>query len=295
MAQTIPIRVPPSQPIQREGFYALRWRRFRRNRFAYAGFLVLVLLYLACGLGPYVYRKSPYEVNPAQRLASPRVSNLLGTDDVGRDILARVIYGGRVSLTVGLVAMGIALGIGTLAGSLSGYFEGWVDSGLMRLTDAMLALPTFFFVLAVLSLFGGGAAMVVMVIGITSWMRAARVVRGEFLRWKVQEFVLAARALGASDKRIIAHHLMPQALSSILVEATLGVAYAILTESALSFLGLGIRLPTPTWGNMLFNAQSYIWMAPQLAVWPGWMILITVLSFNSFGDGLRDALDPRTR
>jgi peptide/nickel transport system permease protein len=189
--------------------------------------------------------------------------------------------------------MVIAVCTGIVIGGASGFFEGLTDSFLMRFTDAMLSLPTFFFLLALVALFGGGIAIVVLVIGLTSWMRAARLVRSEFLRWKVREFVLAARAIGAPDMRIIAGHILPQTLPSVLVEATLGVAYAILTESALSFLGLGIRAPTPTWGNMLFNAQGYIWNHAALAIWPGCMILITVLCFNSFGDGLRDAFDPR--
>ncbi|MBI4278736.1 MAG: ABC transporter permease, partial [Armatimonadetes bacterium] len=262
---------------------------------AYASLIVLVALYVVAVVGPVAYPRNPYAVDPPNRLMAPGPGRPLGTDDVGRDILARILYGGRVSLTIGLVALSIAVCIGTLIGASSGYFEGWIDGLLMRFTDAVLALPLFFFLLAVVSLFGGGARTVVVVIGLTSWMRAARVVRGEFLRWKVQEFVLAARAQGATDTRIIVRHILPQAASSVMVEATLGVAYAILTESALSFLGLGIQPPTPTWGNMLFNAQSYIWMAPQLAIWPGCMILVTVLAFNSFGDGLRDALDPRTR
>jgi peptide/nickel transport system permease protein len=289
-------RVPaPIAANETDRLWSLRWRRFKRSRMALASLIIILAMLVAVWVGPALYGRNPYAVDSERRLSPPGQAYPLGADDIGRDILARLLHGGRVSLTVGVVAMSIAVVIGALVGSLSGYFEGWIDTVAMRITDAMLSLPTFFFLLAILSLFGGGAVTVVFVIGITSWMRAARVVRGEFLRWKVSDFVIAARAQGALDSRIIGRHIMPQAVSSLVVEATLGVAYAILTESSLSFLGLGIQAPTPTWGNMLFNAQAYVWQAPIIAVWPGLMILVTVLSFNSFGDGLRDALDPRVR
>lgn len=278
-----------------QGFWRQSWRRFRRNRLAAAALLTLLGLYVIAGLGPVAYSRSPYAVNPGVRLQAPTPANPLGTDDVGRDVLARLMHGGRVSLTIGVVAMAIAVIIGALVGASSGYFEGRIDAVLMRLTDAFLSLPVFFFLLSVVTLFGGGARTVVVIIGLTSWMRPARVVRGQFLQWKAQEFVLAARSLGAKDSRIMLRHLLPQTMPFLFVDATLGVAYAILTESSLSFLGLGVVPPTPTWGNMLNNAQSYIWETPLLAVWPGLMILLTVLSVNSVGDGLRDALDPRMR
>jgi peptide/nickel transport system permease protein len=272
-----------------------RWEKFRRNRTASVGTGVFLFLCLMAGAGPHLYPHSPYAVDPPNSLAPPGSAHPLGTDDVGRDTLARIIHGGRVSLTVGIVAMSIAVVIGTLVGSVSGYFEGWIDAVLIRFTDAVLALPTFFIALTILSLYRGGATVVVVVIGLTSWMRAARIVRGEFLRWKVREFVLAARALGARHSRIMGRHIMPQALPLVLVEATLGVANAILTESALSFLGLGIQPPMPSWGNMLYNAQDYLWLDPRLAIWPGVMILVAVLSFNGLGDGMREALDPDMR
>jgi peptide/nickel transport system permease protein len=277
------------------GFWADSWRRFRKNRAALLSLVALVALYALAGLGPTVYRRNPYSVNPAVRLQAPSASHLLGTDDVGRDVLARIMHGGRVSMFIGVVAMGIALLIGVLIGSASGYFEGRIDAVLMRLTDAFLSLPVFFFLLSVVTLFGGGVRTVVLTIGLTSWMRSARLVRGQFLQWKPQEFILAARSLGARDSRVMFHHLLPQTMPLLLVDATLGVAYAILTESSLSFLGLGVVPPTPTWGNMLNNAQSFIWETPLLAVWPGVLIFLTVLSINSVGDGLRDALDPRLR
>jgi peptide/nickel transport system permease protein len=191
--------------------------------------------------------------------------------------------------------MAISVSVGVAVGALAGYFGRWEDITLMRFTDAMMALPTLFVILAALTVFGGGPITVTIVIGLTAWMTVARVVRGEFLRWRVTEFVDAARAIGARDGRIMARHILPQVVPSIIVAATLNVAFAILTESAISYLGLGIRPPLPSWGNMLQNAQIYIWSAPSLAVYPGVLILVTVLAYNFLGDGLRDALDPRLR
>ena len=270
----------------------LIWNAFRRNRLALAAAGFLVLITLLAVVAPLVALRAPDEIDLLDQLAGPSARHPLGTDETGRDVWARLVYGARVSLAVGLLAMAIGIVSGTCVGAAAGYFGGWVDAILMRLTDGMLVVPTFFLALIVLAVFGPSAVNVVLVIGLTQWMVVARVVRSEVLRTKPQEFVTAARALGAGDGRLISRHVLPQAAPSIIVAASLGVANAILTESALSYLGLGIQPPTPTWGNMLSGAQNFIWNKPDLALYPGAMILLAVLAFNSLGDGLRDALDP---
>jgi len=271
------------------------WKRLRRSYPTMLALGFLVGIHLLALLGPSTLLLDPYSTDPAQGLQRPSGQHLLGTDEVGRDVLARLVYGARVSLLVGVMSMAIAIVTGASVGAAAGYFAGRTDAWLMRVTDAMMALPTFFLILAFLAVVGGGPVAVMGVIGLTSWMQVARIVRGEVLRWRVVEFVEAARMVGASDFRIMRRHILPQVVPSIIVTATLGVAFAILTESALSYLGLGIQPPTPSWGNMLQNAQQYLWAAPTLAIYPGVLILLTVLSFNFFGDGLRDALDPLLR
>lgn len=281
------------QPSSVETPWVRARRRFARNRMAVISLVVLVCIHLASVLGPLVAPQSPFRVDPLRTLEAPGPGHPLGTDESGRDVLARLLYGGRVSLAVGLVSVLLSITLGTVVGAVSGYFGGPIDSALMRITDGFMALPTFFLLLVILAVFGGSLASVVVVIGITSWMNLARLVRGEFLRWKAQDFVEAARALGVRDRIIMWRHLLPHTLPSIIVTATLGVAFAILTESAISYLGLGIQLPIPSWGNMLSNSQNYLWTAPLLAIYPGVMILVTVLAYNFFGNGLRDALDPQ--
>lgn len=250
---------------------------------------------LIAAVGPAVLATDPFFTDPVASLQSIGPEHLLGTDEVGRDVLARLVLGARVSLTVGFVAMAISVLAGVAVGSLSGYMGRWTDAVLMRFTDAMMALPTLFVILAAAAVFGGGPATATIVIGLTAWMPVARVVRGEYLRWRVTEFVDAARAIGSGDLRVMLRHILPQVVPTIIVAATLNVAFAILTESAISYLGFGIRPPLPSWGNMLQNAQIYIWSAPNLAVYPGVLILMTVLAYNFLGDGLRDALDPRLK
>ncbi len=271
------------------------WRCLRDSRPAALAAIFLTAVHLLALLGPPLLPLDPFSTDPLGSLQLPGRAHWLGTDEVGRDTLSRLIYGARVSLLVGLLAMAVAIGTGSIVGGLAGYFGGLVDAWLMRITDAMMALPTFFLILAVVAVFGGGPVTVMLVIGFTSWMQVARIARGEYLRWRVAEFVDAAHAVGATDLQIMARHIFPQVIPSIIVTATLGVAFAILTESALSYLGLGIQPPTPSWGNMLQNAQQYLWSAPHLAIYPGAMILLTVLSYNFLGDGLRDALDPSLR
>ncbi len=222
----------------------------------------------------------------------PSRSHLLGTDDVGRDILSRLIHAGRVSLGVGFSAMGLALLIGISLGSMAGFYGGWLDSLIMRLVDVMLSIPIFFLLL-ILATFGLTPYMIVIIIGCTSWMGVTRLVRASFLSLREKEFVEASRAIGASHFRIAVSQILPNAMGPILVAGTLGVAEAILVESALSFLGFGIQPPTPSWGNMLTNAQEFLLDAPWIAFYPGLMIFVTVLSLNFVGDGLRDALEPR--
>ena len=267
-------------------------RRFARNRLAVGGALFLVALMLAALFAPFLTPYEPLRTDPLNAFAPPSSAHPLGTDEVGRDVLTRLIYGSRTSLGVGFLVMLIGVVLGTLLGSLSGYFQGTVDMIIMRFTDAVMAIPLFFLLLSILAIFGTSPQAVIVVLGLTSWMGVARVVRSEFIKWRRSAFVEAAHALGAPTLRVIGTHILPQAFPTIIVAATLAVAVAILNESALSYLGLGIQPPQPTWGNMLMNAQQYVWTSPNLALYPGVVILLTVLSYNFVGDGLRDALDP---
>ncbi len=282
-------------PERPRTLWRVAWCRLRRNPPALAALAFLAAIHLVAVLGPWMLPFDPFAADPIARLSGSSLNHPLGTDEIGRDVLARLVLGARVSLAVGFVAMVISVSVGVAFGALAGYFGGWQDMMLMRFTDAMMALPTLFVILAALAVFGGGPVTVTIVIGLTAWMPVARVVRGEFLRWRATDFVEAARAIGASDGRIMFRHILPQVVPSIIVAATLNVAFAILTESAISYLGLGIRPPLPSWGNMLQNAQIYIWSAPHLAFYPGLLILATVLAYNFLGDGLRDALDPRLK
>jgi len=264
-----------------------------RLGFAAASVLALTVL-LALG-GPLVWTVPPEATNPAQGLLGPDGLHPLGTDELGRDVLSRLLHGSRVTLLVGVAAMLAAISIGVVVGGVAGFNGGWVDALLMRFTDAMLAVPAFFFILVVITVLGTGVGTLILVIGALSWMPVARVVYGETLRWKAAEFVVAAQSLGVPAPRLLARHILPQAIPSLVVSATLGVAFAILTESALSYLGLGVQPPLPSWGNMLQRAQQYVFTAPALAIYPGLAITVVVLAFNFLGDGLRDALDPRRR
>jgi peptide/nickel transport system permease protein len=245
--------------------------------------------------GPLLWTIPPEATDPLRGLAAPSAAHPLGTDELGRDVLSRLLHGSRVTLVVGVAAMLAAVTIGLLVGAVAGWSGGWVDAVLMRFTDGMLAVPAFFFVLVVITVLGPGVWTLVLVIGALSWMPVARVVYGETLRWKTAEFVVAAQSLGVAPPRLLARHILPQAIPSLVVSATLGVAFAILTESALSYLGLGVQPPLPSWGNMLQRAQQYVFTAPALAIYPGLAITVVVLAFNFLGDGLRDALDPQRR
>ncbi len=269
------------------------YRRFIANRFAVAGAVIVVSLFVVSFLAPYITPYSPDDLDAYHVLLPPSTGHWLGTDELGRDVLTRIIYGSRISLKVGFVAVGIAAFIGTISGLIAGYFGGWVDHLLMRLVDIMLCFPTFFLILAVIAMLEPSIWYIMIVIGLTGWMGVARLVRAEVLSLRERDFILAARAIGASNSRIIFRHILPNALSPVLVAATLGVAGAILTESALSFLGIGVQPPTPSWGNMLTAGKDYLEFAWWLSLFPGVAILVTVIAYNLVGEGLRDALDPR--
>jgi len=271
----------------------LFWKRFKRNRLAAAGSIVVLMLFIIALFANVVSPYDPSDIDRKHILEPPSKSHPLGTDDLGRDVLSRMILGSRISLSVGFVAVGIATIIGMIVGAISGYYGRWADRVIMRFIDIMLSIPTFFLILAVIAFIGPGIWNIMIVIGLTSWMGVARLVRAEFLSLKEREFVLAARALGASDIRIIFRHIMINSMSPVFVSAVLGVASAILVESALSFLGIGIQPPIPSWGNILTLGKDNIEIAWWLSVFPGIAILITVLSYNLVGEGLQDALDPR--
>ncbi len=271
------------------------WQVLARDRRAFPALVVLVVVYVLAFFGPLVWRVPPEATNAAQALLGPSLAHPFGTDDLGRDELARLLSGGRVTLVVGLAAMATALILGTFVGAVAAFYGGAADAVLMRVTDGMMAVPAFFVILVVITVTGPSITTIVLVIGAVSWMPVARVAYGETLRWKAREFVVAAEALGVSRARILLRHVLPQAVPSLTVSATLGVAYAILTESAISYLGLGVQAPAASWGNMLQKAQQYVFTAPSLAVYPGLAVTLVVLAFNFLGDGLRDALDPRMR
>jgi peptide/nickel transport system permease protein len=267
-------------------------RRFSRNSFAVAGLGFLLLVIVAAVLAPVITPYDPNRIVMGDTLVPPSAAHVLGTDESGRDELSRLLHGARISLTIGVVAMLLSVILGTAIGALAGLFGGMVDALTMRLTDAMLSIPIFFFLLTVLAVFGSSVPIIIIAIGLSSWMTAARVVRAEVLRTINLEYVIAARGLGAGSWRIVLLHLLPSAVPSMLVASTIGVGQAILTESALSYLGVGVQPPIASWGNMLSNAQNYFFPAPLLAIWPGMMILFTVLSFNFIGDSARDTLSP---
>lgn len=280
------------------------WHQFTRHRLAMAGMFVLAFLVIGTLVGPFLWTVDYEALDFSKAFIAPGREHPLGTDDLGRDLFARALYGGRVSIAVGIVAVLISISLGTLVGSVSGYFGGRIDQGLMRLTDVFLALPILPLLLLTIYLFRdtlrqafgpelGIFLLIVGVIGLLNWMPTARLVRGAFLSLKQKEFVEAARCIGAPDRRIIVVHILPNVMSPILVAATVGVGAAIITESALSFLGLGFPPDFPTWGRVLYDAQNFIDIAPYWALAPGLLIFLTVLSINYMGDGLRDALDPR--
>ncbi len=264
---------------------AIIWRRFKRNRLSVAGLAVILTIASVAVAAPIVAPYNPFAIDVYNVISAPSSAHLLGTDELGRDVLSRMIWGGRVSLAVGFVAVGISITIGIIIGALAGFYGKAVDAILMRLVDIMLCFPTLFLILAVIAIIGPGIWVIMVVIGITSWMDVSRLVRAEILTLKERDFVAAARAVGASDFRIIFRHILPNALSPVFVSATLGIAGAILLESGLSFLGLGVQPPDASWGNILTSGKDYITVgAWWLSFFPGIAILITVLSYNLVGE-----------
>ena len=271
------------------------WRALRKNRLALIGGVVVVCLALAAILAPVLAPWDPNRPDIKRILEPPSGPHLLGTDQLGRDVLARMLYGSRVSLAVGFVSVGIAALIGIILGAAAGYHGGPVDAAIMRLVDLMLVFPRFFLLLAVLAFLRPSIWTIMAVIGLTGWMGVARLVRAEFLALKEREFVVWSQSVGASGFRIIWRHILPNAMAPVLVAMTLGIPAAILTESGLSFLGLGVQPPHATWGNILNEGKDAIEIGWWLSLYPGLAILVTVLSYNLLGEGVRDALDPRLR
>lgn len=269
-------------------------KRTLSNPMALAGFVIIATVMLLAMAAPLIAPFDPEAINVKAILLPPSTTNWMGTDGLGRDVFSRMLYGARVSLMVGIVAVGIATAIGIVLGAISGYYRGWVDMLIMRLVDVMLSIPTFFLILAVIAFLTPSIWNIMIVIGLTSWMGVTRLVRAEFLSLRGREFVMASETLGARDGRLIFKHLLPNSLTPIIVSSVLGVASAVLVESGLSFLGLGVQAPQSSWGNILTDGKEYIEFAWWLSLFPGLAILITVLGYNLLGEGLRDALDPRS-
>jgi peptide/nickel transport system permease protein len=291
-AQAQPVVLPPAR-----GLWSLVWQRFRRHRAALAGVAVLAVIAGSAVFAPVITSYNPTDLDPDHSLARPSRQHLLGTDDLGRDEFARVIYGGRISLLVGLTAMLVGSAIGVAMGSAAGYMGGWVDTLIMRFVDLMLSFPAIFLLLILINWTGGRAPVLMMIayLGLFGWTGLARIVRAEYLALRAREFVEEARAMGAGARRIIFRHILPNAMAPILVQAAFAVAGAILAEAALDFLGFGLPPDIPTWGNLLTQAEDYISSNPILAVAPGLVITLTVVAVFFIGDALRDALDVRVR
>ncbi|MEI8348513.1 MAG: ABC transporter permease [Candidatus Omnitrophota bacterium] len=271
------------------------WKRFKKNKLAVGGAIFVFLLVIVAIAAPLFAPQDPNAIDVDSILQLPSVIHPLGTDDLGRDVLSRMIWGARISLAVGFVAVGIATLIGVILGAIAGYYRGLIESLIMRLVDIMLTIPSFFLILTVIAFVGPGIWNIMVVIGVTSWMGVARLVRAEFLSLNEREFILAAKSVGASNTRIILRHILPNALSPVYVYFILGIAGAILLESALSFLGLGVQPPAPSWGNILASGRENMEIAWWLVVFPGMAILVTCLSYYLLGEGIREALDPRLK
>jgi peptide/nickel transport system permease protein len=284
---------PPPPGAVRRRFLRLLGQRLRRNTLAMAGLVLVAVLAFAALAAPWIAPHDPTAISPAEILAGPSAAHWLGTDDLGRDVFSRMVYGARISLAVGFVSVGIAVLIGAALGAAAGYFGGLADGLVMRFVDIMLCFPSTMLILTVIAFVGPSIWNVMLIIGLTGWMGVCRLVRAEFLSLREREFVVAARALGAGDARLIFRHILPNAMAPVLVAAVLGVAGAILTESGLSFLGLGVQPPTPSWGNILTAGKDNIDVAWWLSFFPGVAITVTMLGYNMLGEGLRDALDPR--
>jgi peptide/nickel transport system permease protein len=291
------VRAARARKLHGDSQWAIAARQFKRNRMAMGGMVVMILLYVMALLTPLIAPFDPAAQGDIvlSRYLPPSSEHLLGTDKFGRDVLSRVMYGSRISLTIGFVAVGISVVFGTLIGALAGYFGKWTDAVLMRFTDMMLSFPRLVLLIVVIALFEPSIFLVVTVLGLTGWMSAARIVRGEVLSLREREFVQAARVLGMNDARIILRHIIPNTLAPVIVYTTLSIGNTILVEASLSFLGLGVQPPTPSWGNMVADGRDALITAWWITTFPGLAIVFTVTAFNLLGDGLRDALDPRLR
>lgn len=288
--------------LREQSLFLFFWTRFRKHKMALAGGIVTLLMIIMVVFAPMVSKYDPMSQDLLNRFQAPSTNHWMGTDDLGRDMLSRVLYGGRISLSVGMLAMAVSIILGSVIGLASGYYGGWIDAVLMRMTEIFMSIPRLF-VLIALGMFlrtldlpflkPGSFLPISLVIGALSWMGTARLVRASTLELREREFIQASRALGSSDARVLFLGILPNIASPIIVSATLGLAGAIISESGLSYLGFGVQLPTPTWGNMLSNTQSQMTTAPWTAIFPGLMIFIVVIAINYLGDGLRDALDPR--
>ncbi len=270
-------------------------RRVTRHHLALVGLIILIPMFFCAIFAPLIAPHDPIEPNVKNILAGPSFTHPFGTDTLGRDVLSRVIYGTRISLLVGFVSVGIAILIGMVLGAVSGYYGGIIDEVIMRFVDLMMCFPTFFLILAVIAILEPSIWNIMVVIGLTGWMSTARLVRAEILSIKNKEYVMAAKAQGLSESRIIFRHVLPNSISPVYVVATLGIGGAILTESALSFLGIGVQPPTPSWGNILTQAKDNIEVAWWLSLYPGLAIFFTVMGYNLLGEGLRDIFDPRRK
>lgn len=271
------------------------WQRFRRNPQTMLGSAIILILVLAAVLAPLIAPYDQFKPDVRNRRAVPNDAHVLGTDELGRDVLTRMLFGAQISLAVAISAVGLALIVGATLGAMAGYFGGWVDVGISRIADTFLAIPGLILTIAMVGVLGPGLDKIVIAIAMNSWAGYARLVRGGFMSIKESEFVSAARAVGVGAPRIIIVHILPNAIAPVLVVAMLSTAGAILTEAGLSYLGIGISAPTPTWGGMLEQGLDYIRTAPHVAVFPGLAILVTTLGFNLLGEGLRDILDPKVR
>jgi peptide/nickel transport system permease protein len=288
--------VPQSEAGTALPLSRLAWQRFRRHRIALITGGILLIIVLVSAAAPLLApEEAANQVNPLLSLSPPSLAHPFGTDDVGRDMFWRTIYGGRISLAIGLLSVLIAMTVGIMIGCLAGFYGGVVDSLLMRFTDAVLSIPSLFMLIVLTQILGPTVPAIILVIGLLNWMQVSRIVRANFLSLKGQDFVLAARASGVDDRAIMMRHILPNTLAPVIVAATLGIGHAIILEASASFLGLGVQPPTASWGSTLNRAQEVMVMAPWVAIFPGLMILLTVLCVNFIGDGLRDALDPHTR
>jgi len=289
-----PVTKPTDMSAKENTFWSLTWYRFRRHKLAMVFTALLLILYFIALIAPFIAPHDPMAIHVGPRFAPMSREFPAGTDRLGRDIYSRLLIGSRISLMVGFVAAGIAMTLGTLAGAVAGYFGGVIDDVIMRICEVMMAIPTFFLLLTVVAVFERSLLNIMLVIGLTTWPSAARLVRGQFLALREMDYIEAARSVGARNSRIVMQHILPNTMAPIIVSTTLRVGGAMLTEAGLSFIGLGITDP-PSWGSLMENGRHSLQIAPHMTIIPGLLIFITVLAYNYIGDGLRDALDPKLK